>query len=184
MDEKKPNGFFGPDGTGSATDTGGFLGPIQGNFPGIDEVKIIPKREKMVWQLHICPHLSEGWCRECVQSNVEAWSSRIESDLKCGVEAAIRDVKRDYAGAFDAFHLRVKKAVEVARKDEQEEIQRLNDFYSAEKTVNGRLTHLLNEMNSALSDLVMCHSEGGFVEPDKEVLDAARSVLEKFKGAS
>lgn len=92
-------------------------GREEGVFPGLPPGTKIP-RARMERQLHICPHLLEGWCRDCVQSNIEAWSSRIESDIKVGLEPAliefrdkaIHDVHRAYAGALDAINLKIKKA--------------------------------------------------------------------------
>ena len=40
-----------------------------------------------------------------------------------------------------------------------------------------RAEALSARLHSALTDLVQCHAEGGFVQPDDEVLNAARCAL-------
>ncbi len=39
------------------------------------------------------------------------------------------------------------------------------------------------ELEKALTELVECHSEGGFVQPDTDVLDRARLALERYARA-
>ena len=50
-----------------------------------------------------------------------------------------------------------------------------------EKEVS-RLRQINKELLAALCDLVECHAEGGFVEPDKEVLEAASAAIAKAMG--
>jgi hypothetical protein len=76
-------------------------GDVQGDFPGLSTKTKIP-RARMEWQLHICPHLSEGWCRECVQSNIEAWSLRIETDLWNGLNSVLSESVKDHSKSTDA----------------------------------------------------------------------------------
>ena len=51
-----------------------------------------------------------------------------------------------------------------------------------ENAANVRLMAASPELYTALSELLLCHSEGGYVQPDAEVLQAARSAIAKADG--
>lgn len=64
----------------------------------------------MQWEFHACPHLAEGWCRDCVRSNVSTH-----------VDAAVHDVNRTWVGVADGFHLKVRHAIKQLANDLQAE---------------------------------------------------------------
>ncbi len=62
------------------------------------------------------------------------------------------------------------------------EVPRGVEILKDEDEANMRLISAAPDLFEALEDLMLCHAEGGYVQPDPEVFEVARAALKKARG--